>query len=575
MAPKGTKKSDSRVPQTIVETLEAPRLNGISTEDFVSFMQKREIYERRVTEKSQEQGIAIPATSYLNSIEKPILDIFVTAQWVPVSKTEEITEEHLRDCVQQRAVIKPEDYDLAQIDTGIADIKMDKSLKSLEMQVWNLGLQYSKKLEDLGYSTFITAQPNLAIVHILQRIKHPQLRKRMKLTYQLRKEELKKNYGLFLRETAKEAASLDRHDAANSFGEPSVDSDTDMGGSFSTNPPSNRHRKHRQGKEKGKGSKKKDGKSEKDANPPTPSRKRDKPDCLNPKCDKKHFLNECEITSREEKKKLLSAYYEAKKRKGSGGHVGQLASDSDILDHSSLFSASFCNGAVETTVLADQGSDACILPPSTLHKLQRANPNLKVVTLDRTVYYETVDKSATSLPCSRKIKASILLRIRHGTNLSLRNVEWLISDKPVGRAIISRHVLRALGLDNRVLLAAASDRFKGAVDVPDILEAQDNIDTAQGGSIHSLLEQHSFEFGSTFHHQRGTEEDSLEDSDIYIDLGEDSPDKLKACLAERVHEARTNGMSDDGCKQLSNLLDKYESVFEFGWENPLQPTLNQ
>ena len=106
--------------------------------------------------------------------------------------------------------------------------------------------------------------------------------------------------------------------------------------------------------------------------------------------------------------------------------------------------------------MADQGSDANILPPDTLELIPKAKPSAKVTTLDRTIYYETVDKSATSLPCSRKIKANVLLRVRHGTNLSLRGVEWLISDRPVGHALISRHVLCALGLDNRVLLAAAT-----------------------------------------------------------------------------------------------------------------------
>jgi len=156
----------SAIRQTIVETLDAPRLGGITTEDFVLFKQKREVYERRVMEKSLEQGMNIPATSYLNSIEKPILDILVTAQWVPVGTAADITEAHLKKCVEERAEIKPEDYDLAQIESGISRIRMDKSQKSLEMQVWLLGLEYAKKLEDLGYSTFIELNPKLAVSHI-------------------------------------------------------------------------------------------------------------------------------------------------------------------------------------------------------------------------------------------------------------------------------------------------------------------------------------------------------------------------------------------------------------------------
>lgn len=564
MAPKGSKKAGAsgdtnQVRQTIVETLEAPRLTGISTEDFVSFKQKRDIYERRVEEKSQEQGVTIPATSYRNSIEKPILDIFITAQWVPVSSVEDIAEAHLKTCIEERAKIKPEDYDLAQIEKGVSKIRMEKSQKSLEMQVWRLGLQYATKLEDLGYSTFIASQPKLAIGHILKRLSHEQLRKRMKLTLKLRKKELKNNYQLFLRETAQEARALDRHDAANAFEESKSDSDIDKAPG-SNNPSSNRTKtRTKKGSNKRSEPEKDKGSSSGQTGPA--NKKRWIPDCLNPKCKEKHFMTDCEMTSPEDKQKFLAAYHEGKKGKGKGGKIGQLTGD-NLEEHSSLFSASFCNGAVETTVLADQGADASILPSHLLEKLRKADPQLKVIDLDRTVYYETVDKSAASLPCSRKIKAGVLLRIRHGTNLSLRNVEWLISDKPVGRALISRHVLRALGLDNRVLLATASDRFKGVVDVPDLLDTQDKRDSAADGSIHSLLQRHTFEFGSTFHSQGGTEEDKLEDSDIYIDLGEDTPDKLDTALHERVQQARANGMSEAGCDRLSNLFEKYHSVFE-------------
>lgn len=145
------------------------------------------MYERRVKEKSEEQGLTIATTSYLNSIEKPILDIFVTAQWVPVATVADITEAHLESCVEERAEIKPEDYDLAQIESGTSKIRMDRSQKSLEMQMWKLGLQYATKLEDLGYSSFIDTQPRLVIEHIIKRLTHEQLQKRMKLTFRLRK----------------------------------------------------------------------------------------------------------------------------------------------------------------------------------------------------------------------------------------------------------------------------------------------------------------------------------------------------------------------------------------------------
>lgn len=150
----------STVRQTIVETLEAPRLTGIATADFLALKQTRTIYERRVQEKSVNQGIEIPTTSYRKSMENPVLKIFVTAQWVPVSTVNEITKAHLKQYVDERASVKPEEYDLAQIERGINDVKLGKS-KNLEMEVWKLGLHYATTLENLDYFTFIESQPKI------------------------------------------------------------------------------------------------------------------------------------------------------------------------------------------------------------------------------------------------------------------------------------------------------------------------------------------------------------------------------------------------------------------------------
>lgn len=579
MPPKGSKRtgnSDDTVRQTIVETLEAPRLRGIETSDFVTFKQKREVYERRVQEKIAEQGVAIPATTYRNSIEKPVLEIFITAQWVPVPSIDDITEEHLKDCVEDRAKIQTEDYDLAQIERGIKHVKLEKS-KNLEIQVWGLGLRYATTLDKLGYSKFIEKQPYLAVQHILKRITHEHLLKRMKLTYKLRKEEFKKDYNLFMRELAKEAKAVDRHEAAagSHAGEVNSDSDLERHASDNHNRRGNRrgrkpNKGHKPGSSGGSGAKD-TGKSGSAGDKSWDSKKRDKPDCLNPDCHERHFLNECPNTSAEKKKRLLEAYHAAKKSKtgkGNAGNIGQLASP-QAEENSSLFSATFCSDAVEATVLADQGSDVNLLPPHVLDMMRKADKSLTINVLDRTYYYSTVDKTAPSLPCSRKVKANITLRVRHAANLVMRGMEWMVSDRPVQNVLISRHVLKAIGLDNRKLLAAACDRFKGIINVPDLLQTRDEAgpqheegNRTRQGSIHSLLQDAAHEFGSTFHSQAGAEQDNLDDSNVYVDIGDDPEEDLDAALAERVGQASRNGMSDKGTKKLAVLLHKHKQVFE-------------
>eukprot|EP00171_Calliarthron_tuberculosum_P019448 IDg19448t1 len=93
--PMRVQKSDT-VKQTIVETIKAPHLTEISTANFVLFKQKREIYEHVIAEKNADANVQITLTTYRNSIPKPILQLFVFADWFFVSNMEEITKEHLR-----------------------------------------------------------------------------------------------------------------------------------------------------------------------------------------------------------------------------------------------------------------------------------------------------------------------------------------------------------------------------------------------------------------------------------------------------------------------------------------------
>ena len=273
-------------------------------------------------------------------------------------------------------------------------------------------------------------------------------------------------------------------------------------------------------------------------------------------------MNECKMTSDEDKKRLL-ADYRARKAAKNDGKIKKLSNQDEKNDeiNSSLFTAKFCDGAVECSILADQGSDASVLPPHIFERMILADPNLEAVELKRVRTYDTVDSNATPLSSSRRVIASVLLNIRHGTHLCLRRMEWMISDQQIEHAIISRHVLSALGLDNRLLLAAASDRFNGEVDVPDLISNSSENPRTKAGTIQSLLKNRDFGFGSTFHSQ-GEGKDDLDHSEIYIDLGEDVPEDLTNALTERVKDARKNGMSESGCKQLGNLLDKYKAVFE-------------
>lgn len=301
---------------------------------------------------------------------------------------------------------------------------------------------------------------------MLKRITHEQLKKRMKLAYKLRKEEFKSNYQLFMRELTKEAKAFDHHDAASACADHDKDSDFDR--SVKESDRSRGSCRHH--KRKGRHLSGRDSTKDRKSNDGEISKKRRRPNCFKPDCNDRNFMNECPNTHESRKKELLEAY-RAKKPKPNNnlaGSVGQISS-SQKEDNCSLFEATFCDGAIEVFWLAYQGSDVNLMPPHVLDQIKKNDSAVKVGNLRGNFYYGTVDKSAPALPCSRRVRANLLLNVCHGTKLALRGMEWMVSDKPVQNVLINRQVLQAIGLDNRKLLAAAADRFQGIVNVPELL----------------------------------------------------------------------------------------------------------
>ena len=75
------------VKQTIVETVEVPRLNDKGTSDFVKFKIAREAYERIINEKNLDPNVEIPLTRYKSSIPKPMQQLFVLAGWIRLTRS--------------------------------------------------------------------------------------------------------------------------------------------------------------------------------------------------------------------------------------------------------------------------------------------------------------------------------------------------------------------------------------------------------------------------------------------------------------------------------------------------------
>lgn len=135
--------------QTIVESLEAPRLQGINMKDFVSFKEKREIYERKVNEKCREQKIKIVPTSYRNSIDKSLLETFVIAKWVPEATVDSIAEDSLKKCIENRSTVDSDKYELSLIENSSLAFTLILQFEQLKIEFGSCAFPIRKSSNNL------------------------------------------------------------------------------------------------------------------------------------------------------------------------------------------------------------------------------------------------------------------------------------------------------------------------------------------------------------------------------------------------------------------------------------------
>lgn len=222
-----------------------------------------------------------------------------------------------------------------------------------------------------------------------------------------------------------------------------------------------------------------------------------------------------------------------------------------IDSHSALFHASFADGKNEAVVLTDNGSDVNLISPKLFNILKNEDKECTFRKLNPPHYYKGVGEDSL-VTCTDIIKTSVLLKIWHANHLLLRNVELLVAKENTEHAIIGRPLLESIGCDNKTLLAATADKFGGIIDAPEVVS---NNEDENKGTIAPLLDE------GIFHSAGGSEADGLDEEDIYIDLGEVSDAKIIKELDKRIEETRVAGMSEQGQKELKNLLNENIEIF--------------
>lgn len=128
-----------------MSNIEAPRLQSVTTQDFTSFLKKRELNEKK-EEKNREPGAHYPLTSYKACIDDFPLKTFLTAGWIKAESISALTEDQIRDCIRREASIVREGYDLDRSEQTLKKVKIDMTLKGAKERVWRLYTAYLRKL---------------------------------------------------------------------------------------------------------------------------------------------------------------------------------------------------------------------------------------------------------------------------------------------------------------------------------------------------------------------------------------------------------------------------------------------
>ena len=172
--------------------------------------------------------------------------------------------------------------------------------------------------------------------------------------------------------------------------------------------------------------------------------------------------------------------------------MGQISSG-NLGRNTSLFSETFCDGAVDTVILPDQGADGNVIPPSALSAIRHANQNICVNTQKRAYIFGDASPAAPPITCTSWIQADCTIRVRHSPDLMLHKEKWFVSVEEVEYVYLGRHVLASLGLDNQELMTAARSRLGREFDVPRLLKDKGYEDNASANpknpSMHSMLQE--------------------------------------------------------------------------------------
>lgn len=205
-------------------------------------------------------------------------------------------------------------------------------------------------------------------------------------------------------------------------------------------------------------------------------------------------------------------------------------------------------------LVADMGSDGCIMGQDLLTRIQNDGGLVQVQELAKPVLFNLAVQSLKSgeeakIVCDKVATMTVELHIRHGTTLVLRNLKWFVTKQPCNEPLLSRQVLETLGLNTEEILASAADRHSGEIDMSHCGTDTESI----RGKVARIVEE------GVYHADAGVD-DMEEEASEWVYFGEDGRAEKAQAVQQCVGDAVDNGISPEGSKNLKNLLHEYDDV---------------
>lgn len=165
---------------------------------------------------------------------------------------------------------------------------------------------------------------------------------------------------------------------------------------------------------------------------------------------------------------------------------------------------------------------------------------------------KNIDGSNTTMSCDRAVIVDTQLHIRHGSALMLLGLRWIAASQAVGESLLGRPFLKRLALDYQNVLATASDRLGGTMDVSYIVCDRSDFINARIGRV----------LDGVFHADGGTNDADLDEDDGWLDLRPEDKSENERVLKSILQEGKEHGLYDAVCKELDGMLAEFDHTIK-------------